>query len=373
MVVAVNTRLLLKDRLEGMGWFTYETMKRITQQHPEHRFIFIFDRAYDPEFIFSPNITPISIGPPTRHPFLWYYWFGQVIPKVLKEHKADLFLSPDGFLSLNTDVRSISVIHDLNFEHRPDDTPFLARKYYRKNFPLFAKKAARIATVSDHTRSDIAATYGIEKNRIDVVYNGANESYGPCGEEVKAGVRKKYSNGQEYFLYVGSLHPRKNVTGLLDAFDAFKKNTGSPVKLLLVGEKMWKNGPLELTYENMKYRSDVIFAGRQPAGELKHILAAALALTYIPFFEGFGIPILEAMYSGIPVITSNVTSMPEVAGNAALLVDPHSTETVTAAMTQLVNDEQLRKDLIFKGQVRKKDFSWNRTAELLWKCVEKVI
>jgi glycosyltransferase involved in cell wall biosynthesis len=373
MVIAVNTRLLLKDKLEGIGWFTYETMKRITRQHPEHRFIFLFDRAYDPQFIFSDNITPIAIGPATRHPILWYHWFENVLPKVLREHKADLFLSPDGYLSLSADTRSIAVIHDIHFEHRPEDVPFLARKYYRKYFPQFAKKATRIATVSEYTRNDIAATYGVEKNRIDVVYNGANELYAPCSEETKRSVKGKYTGGADYFLYVGALHPRKNVPRLLEAFDAFKKSTGSPLKLVLVGEKMWKNGELETTYEGLASRQDVIFAGRQPPEELRLLLASAFALTYIPFFEGFGIPIVEAMYSGIPVITSNVTSMPEVAGNAALLIDPHSTDTVTEAMVRITKDEALRRDLIFKGQVRKKDFSWNRSAELLWKCVEKVM
>src|ERR1051326_3151307 len=104
MNIAVNTRLLLKNKLEGIGWFTYETMKRITQQHPEHNFIFIFDRAFDESFIFSNNIKPIAVGPQTRHPFLWHYWLELTVPKILREHKADLFISPDGFLSLSDDV-----------------------------------------------------------------------------------------------------------------------------------------------------------------------------------------------------------------------------------------------------------------------------
>src|SRR3989304_8480792 len=149
MISAVNTRLLLKNKLEGIGWFAYESLKRITQQHKEHKFIFIFDRKYDEEFIFSDNITPVVVGPKTRHAFLWYYWFEFQIPKVLKKHKADLFLSPDGFLSLCTDVKSLNVIHDLNFEHYPNDVPYFARRFYKNNFPKYAQKAKRIATVSN--------------------------------------------------------------------------------------------------------------------------------------------------------------------------------------------------------------------------------
>lgn len=369
MIIAVNTRLLLKDKLEGIGWFTFETMKRITKQHPEIRFVFIFDRAYTEEFIFSDNVTPIAVGPQARHPYLWRYWFERTVPKILKEHKADLFLSPDGYLSLSTDVPSVNVIHDLNFEHHPKDLPFLTRRYYKKYFPQFAEKAKRIATVSEFSKKDIINTYGINGDKIDVVFNGANEMYTPCGEEIKKITKNKYAKNCDYFLYVGALHPRKNVARLLLAFDEFKKDHSSEIKLLIVGEMMWKNKKLQDTFAQMKYRSDVIFTGRLNSIELKDVLASALALTYIPYFEGFGIPILEAMYSGVPVITSNLTAMPEVAGDAALLIDPHSTDSVKDAMLKLAKDEKSRKELILKGQIRKKEFSWNKTSELLWKCM----
>ena len=369
MIIAVNTRLLLKDKLEGIGWFTYETLKRITKQHPEIRFIFIFDRAFSEEFIFSDNVTPIAVGPQARHPYLWRYWFERTVPKILKEHKADLFLSPDGYLSLSTDVPSVNVIHDLNFEHHPKDIPFLSRNYYKKYFPRFAQNAKRIATVSEFSKKDIINTYGISGDKIDVVYNGANEQYAPCGDEIKKTTKNNYSQGCDYFLYVGALHPRKNVARLLLAFDEFKKSTSSPIKLLIVGEMMWKNKMLQDTFAQMKFKNEVIFTGRLNSEQLKDVLGAALALTYIPYFEGFGIPIVEAMYSGVPIITSNITSMPEIAGDAALLVDPHSTGSVKEAMLQIVKDEKLRKELILKGQIRKKEFTWNKTSELLWKCM----
>src|SRR5690606_8257814 len=129
-----------KNRLEGIGWFTFETLKRITVAHPEHQFLFIFDRPWAPEFIFSENITPIVAGFPTRHPILWILWFELVIPRVLRKHKADIFFSPDGLLSLRTKVRSIPVIHDISFKHRPKDLPFWPRWYYNYFFPRFAKK-----------------------------------------------------------------------------------------------------------------------------------------------------------------------------------------------------------------------------------------
>src|SRR5690606_7224010 len=117
MRIAVNTRLLLKGKLEGIGWFTYQTLERIVKQHPEHEFIFFFDRPYDRSFVFASNVTPVVLSPQARHPVLFYLWFELGIPRLLRKYKADLFLSPDGFSSLSTKVPTCLVIHDLAFEH----------------------------------------------------------------------------------------------------------------------------------------------------------------------------------------------------------------------------------------------------------------
>ena len=136
MNIAVNTRVLLKNKLEGIGWFTYETMKRITTNHPEHNFYFIFDRPYSSEFVFSNNVKPIIIGPQARHPVLFYYWFEKSIPKILNQINADIFISPDGFLSLRSQVKCIAVIHDISFMHNPHNFPFGIRNYYQYFFYL---------------------------------------------------------------------------------------------------------------------------------------------------------------------------------------------------------------------------------------------
>ncbi len=179
MIIAVNTRLLLPDKLEGMGRFAQETLKIITREHPEHQFVFIFDRKFSDEFVFSDNITPITCFPPARHPLLWYWFFEWSIPAVLQKVKADLFLSPDGWLSLRTPVRSLPVIHDLNFFHLPELIPWQVRQYYDYFFPRFIQKADRIATVSDFTRQDIVTLFNYSKQNIDVVYNGVSEGFRP--------------------------------------------------------------------------------------------------------------------------------------------------------------------------------------------------
>ena len=198
MLIAVNTRLLIPGKLDGIGWFTYETLRRITTGHPEHRFLFLFDRPVPDEYVFSSNTEPLYLFPPSRHPILWHWWFEYSVRKVLESNKPDLFLSPDGFLCLSTNTISIPVIHDINFHHRHKDIPFPARYYYVRQFPKFARKARRIATVSEYSKQDISSTYGVGTDRIDVVYNGGNPLFKPLDEETKQKAKASYTNGAEY-------------------------------------------------------------------------------------------------------------------------------------------------------------------------------
>lgn len=373
MLIAVNTRLLIPGKLEGIGWFTRETLCRITKNHPEHQFLFIFDRPYANEFIFSDNVTPIVLSPPTRHPILWLLWFEFQIPRILKKHKVDLFFSPDGYLSLRSKVKQLAAIHDINFAHRPQDLPWLKARYYNYFFPRFARKAERVVTVSSFSKNDISQTYRIDKAKIDVVYNGINTMYATVGEDEKNKAKILYSDGQDYFLYIGSLHPRKNIVGLLRAYDTFRGEIDSDIKLLIVGESMFKTSDIRSAYENMQFKKDVVFTGRLSNEDLRQVLGAAFALTFVPFFEGFGIPVVEAMNAGVPVICSNTTSLPEVGGQAVLYVDPFSDTQIKEAMVKICQNEYIRTSLIQKGFEQKENFSWDKTAELVWKSIQSCI
>jgi glycosyltransferase involved in cell wall biosynthesis len=373
LTIAVNTRLLLKNKLEGIGWFTYETLKRIVLNHPEHQFIFLFDRPYSEEFIFSSNVTPLQIGLPARHPFLFYLWFEWAIPKALKKINADLFLSPDGYLSLNVNLPQLPVMHDLNFEHYPNDLPFLMSNYYRYYFPKFAQKAKRIATVSEASKADIANLYKIDENKIDVIYNGASEWFYPISEGEKDVIKKQYSKGKSYFLYVGSLHPRKNLSNLLKAYDLFRKQTESDTQLLIVGEKYYWTSEMEKTYNSMHYKNDVHFTGRLFEEKLGKVMAAAQTLVYVSYFEGFGIPMIEAMNAEVPVLASNVSCMPEIAGEAAYYVNPFDVQNIADGLKEMDRNEDLKKQLVQKGREQKQKFSWDKTAEKLWNSIEKTV
>ena len=371
MLIAVNTRMLVKGKMEGIGIFTMESMKRIVKKQSSHRFLFLFDRPFEPEFIFADNVIPVVVRPAARHPFLWYLWYEWSLPPVFKKMKPNLFIGTDGYLSLSSGIQTLSVIHDLNFEHYPQDLPFFNRLYYRHYFPRYAVQAKRIAAVSEFTRGDIVKTYGVDASKIDVVYNGAGEHFHPVSDSVQVATRQKFAQGCPYFLFVGALHQRKNIANLLRAYDEFRKNSSSNTKLVLVGQKRWWTHEMESVHQRMKYKEDVLFAGRVSDEDLVNITASALALTYVSTFEGFGIPIVEAMRCGIPVLTSNVTSMPEIAGEAAMICDPFSVTSISDGLRALNSDEELRTNMIRKGLERHKNFTWEKTADSLWASVER--
>ena len=373
MRIAVNTRLLLKGKLEGIGWFTYQTIERIVRNHPEHEFFFFFDRPYDPMFVFAPNVTPVVIHPQARHPILFYIWFEWSVPFMLKKYKIDLFLSPDSYMSLSTKVPTCLVIHDLAFEHYPEHFVLSHRLYWRHYSPLFARKATRIATVSSFSKQDIVKYYGIDTNNIDVVYNGAHDEYKPLDDNERITIKTKYADGCEYFVFAGALHPRKNIVNLLKAFVAFRKRQPTNMKLVIVGRMAWKYEEVEEMRNTMPFKEEVKWVGYMNVDELSKVIGAAYALVYASLFEGFGIPILEALNCNVPAIVSNTSSMPEVAGNAALLVNPNEPEDIAAKMHQIYKDENLRHQLIENAKIQRQKFTWDGAAERLWNCMMKCV
>lgn len=373
MKIAINTRLLLKNQLEGIGWYSFETLRRMTIRHPEHEFIFIFDRQYSSDYIFAHNVTGIQIGPPTRHPILWYYWFEVQIPKVLKKIQADVFLSLDGFISLSSKVPSISVIHDLNFEHNPERLDWSHSLFYRTFFKRYALHSKRIVTVSNYSKQDISSTYQVDVDKIDVSHNGVNNYFKPIEDNEKLEVRKKYTENNPYLLILGAINPRKNISNQIIAFNNYKIKSKSTHKLLIVGKKMKWDITSQNILDGLECKNDVIFTGHLNKEEIRKVYGAASCLLFASHFEGFGIPIIEAQKCGCPVITSNCTSMPEVSGDAAILVDPNNTFDIETAIKSIIENPLLRTELIKKGFNNSLKFNWDNTAEILWSSIKKVL
>jgi len=371
--IAVNTRFLLKGALEGIGWYTHELFRRIVANHPEHEFYFMFDRAYDKSFVYAENVTPVRCFPPARHPFLWYYWFEKSLPKKFKEIKPDLFVSLDGYLSLSTDVPTLTVIHDLAFEHYPKDLCWSHRTYYRHYTPKFARRADKIVTVSEFSKQDIHDKYKTPLDKIEVVTNGVKEMFIPLDVDEKIEVRKTYADGHHYLVYVGALHPRKNISRLLQAFDNVLSISDEPLKLLIVGRKAWSTTEMEEVYNNMKHKADVVFTDRLSSDDVAKVIGAAEALCYVPYFEGFGVPIIEAQKAGVPVVCSNVSSMPEAAGGQAVLVDPMDVRSIQDGILKVLLNRDRRQQMILGGLENVKKYDWDKSAERMWDLMMETV
>ena len=373
MKIAVNTRFLLKEYLEGYGYFIYETFKRITAAHPEHEFIFIFDRPYDQRFVFGSNAKAVVTGPPARHPLLWKLWYDIKIPALLRKYKADVFVSCDGFCSLGTKVPQCLMVHDLAFLHYPSLIPKSHLLYYKRYTPKMLAKAKAITTASAFSKHDIIDQYVVSADKINVVYNAAKEIFEPLTDEEKQATKAKYTGRKEYFIYAGAIHPRKNLVNLLKAFSLFKKRQQSSMKLVLTGRLAWKYDSFVKNLKTYKYRDDVVMTGYVGEEEIKKLIGSAYAMVYPSLFEGFGVPVLEAMQSDVPVITSLNSSMQEIAKEAALYADPESPADIAEKMMLLYKDEKLRSQLIEKGRVTGKQYSWEQSAERLWQSIEKAM
>ncbi len=371
MVVAINTRFLLKGKLEGIGWFTYQTVKNMVLSHPEHTFLFLFDRPYDQQFIFADNVIPIVLAPQARHPILWFTWFEIMLPRVLKKHQADVFLSPDCYCSLSTKVPTCMVLHDLAFLRFPHQLKKIHAQYLTYFTKKFVKRADTIVAVSHYTKQDIMEAYSVSGEKISVVYNGANTLYKPLSFAQKQDVKIQYTDGVDYFVYAGSLHPRKNIVRLLQAFAIFKEQTRSNLKLVLVGRLAWKAEGIKQALQKHPYVEDVLHLNYMEANELSKIIGAAYAMVYVSVFEGFGIPILESLQCNVPAIVGNNSSMPEVLGNAGLLADANNVEDIAIQMIEMYKNENLRNQLIANCAEQAAKFSWEKSAVELWQVLLK--
>ncbi len=370
MVIAINTKALLPGKMEGYGYYIEEIFSRIAIRHPEHQFYFLFDRPFDQRFLYATNIQPVIIHPQARLPILWQLWYNWKLPAVLRKIKADVFVSPDGFCSLRTKVPQCLVIHDLAFLQYPHFIPKSHLRYYRKYTERFLEKAKVVVTVSAFSKSDIVSHYPIDPDKIHIAGNAPNVIFQPLQFEEKERIKEQYSAGCEYFIYTGSVHPRKNLIHLLKAFSQFKKWQRSNMKLMIAGRLAWKTDEFTKLLSTFKFRNDVVLTGYLEKKELAALVASAYAMVYPSFFEGFGVPPLEALQCHVPAIVSNNSAMPEVGGDAYLYIDPERVEDMAEKMLLIYKDEALRSRLIEYGKKQLTQFSWDASAEKMWSCIE---
>jgi glycosyltransferase involved in cell wall biosynthesis len=375
MNIAVNARLIMPSRLEGNGTAIYQLMRRLPALLREHHFFLLFDRPPEQGLAgsFPGNVTLLTVGPPAQHPLLMYWYYEHSLARAFREIKPDLYFSGDGFMSLRAKLPTLLIVPDLCFL---EDSSFLRlgyRWYYRHYFPRFVKASARLLALTEFGKNDIARRLGYPLERIDVAPNGPSWPGCHVSKAEKEGARARFSRGAPYFLFIGPVHPRKNLQTLLLAFDRFKHQDGGGHKLLVAGSTRHMDGKTRRTLRSLAFRSAVIFTGWVEPETLAQLLAAARGLCYPSLYEGFGLPVLDAMSLGVPVVASATTSIPEVAGRAAILVDPLQPAAMAEAMRSLVLEPDRAREMVRQGYIQAGKFSWDEAARIVCRSLRRVL
>ncbi len=366
MVIAVNAIFLQNNLLEGYGHYSNEILRRIVQSNPEHQFIFIFDRPYNKQFIFANNITAIIVAPAARHIPAFIYWYNISAALAIKKYKPSIWIQPYGFCSLTTSIPQLLVVHDVAFKQSKNETSWHQQWFYQYFTPKFLKNATNIITVSNYSKQSIEQSYPFTKNRVKVIPGAARKVFKPISWEEKEQIKEAYTDGFEYFICVGGISPRKNLINVLKAFSLFKKWNKSNMKLVFAGRLAWNYQEFLEKLKSYKYKEDVVLTGYLSDDILQKLTAGAYASVYMSTYEGFGLPIVEAMQAGVPVIAGNNTSMPEVGDDAALYADSLDPIKIAEQMQLLYKDEKLRETIINKGLQRAEKYNWDLTAALFW-------
>ena len=310
------------------------------------------------------------LPPKARHALSFRWWYDVKIPIALRKYKADVFVSPDGFCSLVTGVPQVLVVHDLSFLHYPKFIPKHHLLFYKLYTPKFIRKAKVVATVSEFSRQDIIKKYKVAENKITNVGSAAKPIFKPVEWHEREKIKEEYADGCEYFVFVGGIHPRKNLLNLLKAFSLFKKRQLTNMKLLVVGRLAWQYDDTVEKLKSYKFKNEVKLLGYLQEESLAKVVAAAYTLVFPSYFEGFGIPMLEAMECNVPVITSNTSSMTEIGGKAALYANPNDPSEIAEQLKIIFKDENLRSSLIKEGSLQAAKFSWDKTAEFMWSAIQ---
>jgi len=287
------------------------------------------------------------------------------VPRDLRREGADLFHAPHYVLPPLIPCKSVVTIHDCIHLRFPQYLPNrFVYAYARGSLWMATHRSNRIVTVSEASKRDILEYFTVPSEKIDVIYNGIDERFGEPPPEADVGmVRERYQLDDPFVLYAGNIKPHKNLERLIEAFHILRRSGSEfdQVKLLIIGDEISKYAALRHAVHRHKLHKHVRFFGFVPARTLAILYRLAAVFVFPSLYEGFGLPPLEAMASGTPVITSNVSSLPEVVGDAALLIDPLQPAAIADAMRRVLTDPALRQDLRERGLERARHFSWERS------------
>lgn len=361
MNIGIDARAARWYRGTGIGTYTYQLIYNINQMDKLNRYLLFLPDENISDLNPGDNIDIKLISEDKKDNF----WEEIDIPNILTDTGIDVYHVPQNGIGLPKEKNcpSIITLHDVIPYKMPETVGPQYLDIYNREIPWITKNCDSIITVSSYSKKDIADTLGFPEEKIFVTHLAAEEIYYPRNKvECKNFINKEYGIKDDFILYVGGFSPRKNIKGLIQAFGRIKEKLKNNCKLVILGKK----GRSYYDYRDLAYnlglKEDVVFTGYVPVEQLPIFYNAAAIFCYPSFYEGFGLPPLEAMACGTPTISSNVTSMPEILGDDVIYIEPEDVEAMSEKILQLLGDKKLRVEMSFKGLRRSAMYSWKKTA-----------
>lgn len=370
MRIGIDARIAYYTKA-GIGQYTIQLSRSLAKIASEHEFVLLQSRK-DPQPIVENNhVERTSLWTPSHHR-LEQWLLSMELP--LRRLELDLLHSPDFIPPLRVNnLKSVITVHDLAFLHWPHFLTADSARYYGQVDRAW-RRADHVIAVSESTKADLVSLMGVPSEKITVVYEAANSLFRPIPEaEARSFLRGKFPLPDQFVLFVSTIEPRKNIDTLLRAYYRLRKDYGVTAGLVLAGAIGWLSDQVFEEVQRLDLRQHVTFLGRVDNDDLLYLYNCARCLAHPSRYEGFGLTPLEAMACGTPVVVSNVSSLPEIAGDAALLADPDNDEEIAVALHRLLSDEELHRQLSEKGRARARTFSWTRAAEETLAVYEKVL
>ncbi len=357
MHVGIDARLIYY-RQAGISQYTLRLMEQLADINGEDQFTIFQSRKDDSHLTGRPNFYRRSLWTPPHHRLEQL-----LLPLELSAVDIDVLHSPDFIPPFRRHCKSVITVHDLNFLLFPEFLTPESASYYGQ-IDQAVRSCDHIIAVSECTKKDIVRLTGAPDSKISVVYEAAHPLYRPMRDPAERHeARNRLGLQRDFVLFVSTIEPRKNVPGLLRAFRRLLTDYRPDVDLVLAGEKGWLIDEVFRLVQELDLEQRVHFQGRVTPQDLLLLYNSAQLLIHPAFYEGFGLPPLEAMACGTPVIVSNTSALPEIVGNAALLVDPDDTDAMAVAMWRVLSDPDLHQELSEKGLNRSLDFSWRKAAQ----------
>lgn len=376
MKIGIDTLFLIPGKHGGTETYLRNLLLNLAKIDKENEYILFTNKENSGNFgIKQDNFSEVLCNFSARYKPIRVFYEQMILPIMARRYQIDVLHFP-AYVSLAISsfrLKSIVTIHDIMFHYYPENYPKGQLLYFKHLIPASAKRGKMIIAVSNNTKKDIIKILEIPENKVTVTYEAPDERFNNnLSDTEKDRVKKIYNLPDRFILSVASFNPHKNIDGLIRSFSLIKKNYDSLCQLVLVGMKSSYYSKIISVIEKLKLDKDVLFIGHVSDKDLPYLYSLANIYVFPSFFEGFGLPPLEAMACGCPVVASNVTSIPEVVGEAGILIDPHNIEKMAEAIYKVLINDNFRRDLIRKGFERAKQFSWEKTAKETLKVYEEV-